>query len=629
MKAKLFALAIVFIMIISCFLAVDTTSVEIKDNICSCTKTVKNSQETYDSSITKEEIARLQNEISKNGWSFTVGENGATQRSIDELCGLVEPDNWGNEDNSDIFVTTTLPDSFDWNDASKNYIGRKCTTDIKDQGNCGSCWAFGTVGPLESAILIKEAVAEDLSEQWLLSCNTGGYGCYGGWWAHSWHAGTTGKCGGTGAVYEKDFEYVAREVACSGPYAHIFLVDDWSYIGSKNSVPSVDAIKQVIYDHGPVSAAVYVNSAFQAYNSGIFDSDGSGSINHAVVLVGWNDDSSVKNGGYWILRNSWGSDWGENGYMRIAYQTHSIGYAACYIHGYERLVEGDETVNLYVKKITNEGSDFEPIDLWPSEEPEWYYKVQIGPEYTETNENLKEGADGFWPWDWKSEFTWNVEQGHVAYVNSPSVDIKIEVWDNDLSETDDQADITPKSGRTLTGKYNLVSDKLVYSDETDVPIDSGYYKIKGTQDDNAEITFKVTDSYNSENYEPQIKVDPTKIDLGTVKEGTHTGTFKVSNTAPDDKLGWATKLDWTAKDDQDWITLSKTSGSLSGGGSDTVTATANANDLSKGTHTGTITVESNAGTKKVTVEIVKKDKAKTKTDILLNNPLYLLKQFFS
>jgi hypothetical protein len=92
----------------------------------------------------------------------------------------------------------------------------------------------------------------------------------------------------------------------------------------------VDAIKNAIYNYGPVSAAVCVGPVFEMYRGGIYSTDESsycnGSINHAVSLVGWNDAENT-----WILRNSWGTGWGESGYMRIARGVSNIGYGASYV----------------------------------------------------------------------------------------------------------------------------------------------------------------------------------------------------------------------------------------------------------------------------------------------------------
>lgn len=216
---------------------------------------------------------------------------------------------------------TALPSALNWCDLDG------CTP-VRDQGACGSCWAFGTVGPLESAILLQDGLSKDLSEQYLVSCNTDGWGCSGGWWAHDYHewkypAGEPGP----GAVYEADFVYTATDAPCDGPYTHHETIADWVFIGSESSVPATDAIKQAILDHGPVSAAVCVNNDFQSYDGGVFSQRRPcNSINHAIVLVGWDDAD-----GAWILRNSWGPNWGEDGYMRIAYGTNKVGYSANYV----------------------------------------------------------------------------------------------------------------------------------------------------------------------------------------------------------------------------------------------------------------------------------------------------------
>jgi hypothetical protein len=273
--------------------------------------------------ISKADIEALIRQGEVEGWTFTIGENSATSRSIDELCGFIVPENWweGAKFNP-CTPTKSLPDAFNWCDSGG------CTP-VKNQGSCGSCWAFGTVGPLECNIKIEDGLTVDLSEQWLVSCNSDGWSCGGGWWAHDYHQWKTDPCGGTGAVLETYFPYLASDVPCNCPYPHDYLIDDWAFIGNDYSVPLVNSMKQAILDYGPISAAVYVNSAFQGYTGGIFNDHSSGTVNHAVTLVGWDDNQGTD--GIWYLRNSWGSGWGEGGYMRIEYGVCQIGYAACYV----------------------------------------------------------------------------------------------------------------------------------------------------------------------------------------------------------------------------------------------------------------------------------------------------------
>ena len=275
--------------------------------------------------LSRADIDSLRKQGEIEGWTFTVGENPATQYSLNELCGMKAPDHWwvGAKFNPPPALSPkSLPAAFSWCDSGG------CTP-VRNQGSCGSCWAFSTVGALECNIKIKDKVTVDLSEQWLVSCNSDGWSCSGGWWAHDYHQWKTDPCGGTGAVLESNFPYTATNASCNCPYSHDYLIQDWGFVGSSYGIPLVSSIKQAILDYGPVSVTVYVNSAFQAYTGGVFNGCASDEINHGVVLVGWDDNQGT--GGIWIMRNSWGSGWGEGGYMRIPYNCSSIGYAACYV----------------------------------------------------------------------------------------------------------------------------------------------------------------------------------------------------------------------------------------------------------------------------------------------------------
>jgi hypothetical protein len=272
--------------------------------------------------LSADDIAALQKQGEQEGWTFAVGANPATARPLSELCGLQEPDGWWlNAPFDPCTPQRSLPEAYNWCEVAG------CPP-VRNQGGCGSCWAFATMGPLECNILIKDGTVVNLSEQWLVSCNRSGYGCGGGWWAHEYHQWTTDDCGGSGAVPETAFPYVAWDAPCNCPYPHTYWIDGWAYVGTSMGIPEVESIKQAI--HGPVCVGVYVNSAFQAYHNGVFNACGSGSVNHGVTLVGWDDNQGTL--GVWILRNSWGSGWGESGYMRIEYGCSKIGYAATYVN---------------------------------------------------------------------------------------------------------------------------------------------------------------------------------------------------------------------------------------------------------------------------------------------------------
>jgi hypothetical protein len=269
------------------------------------------------------DIAALQSQGQQEGWTFKIAPNPATQRPLGELCGLVVPKDWRKAASFTLLAPTSgLPDSFDW-----RALGG-CTP-IRNQRTCGSCWAFATVAPFECAIKIKDGVEVDLSEQWLIDCNRQGYNCNGGWFVHDYHQWKTDSCGGTGAVLEATLPYNDSASSCGCPYSHPYRLDSWSYVGSSAEIPSPDAIKQAIMKYGPVSVAIYASSAFQAYAGGVFNACAVGTLNHAVVLVGWDDHQGAN--GVWFLRNSWGTGWGEGGYGRIEYGCLSVGYATCYV----------------------------------------------------------------------------------------------------------------------------------------------------------------------------------------------------------------------------------------------------------------------------------------------------------
>jgi C1A family cysteine protease len=424
--------------------------------------------------------ANLQKQFDTTAWTFTVDDNPVSDLSINDLCGFVLPDEWWKyAPTNNIRSACMHPPKFDWRN-------RGGCTPIKNQGHCGSCWAFGTVGPLESIIKITEGKTVDLSEQFLVSCNNNGWGCQGGFWAHDYHLDP-------GAVMEEDFPYVAQNKPCGGPYEHRYKIQEWRYIDddqNPRTVPGVDAIKEAIVNYGPISVAVSVNSAFQSYSSGVFNQDSSGSVNHAVVLVGW-DDNKGKNGA-WILRNSWGTGWGLDGYMYIEYGCSRIGYSACYVV-YEKTPsppEKDIDLNIEILKITNDPNeeDFGPIDveLGQPDPPEWYYRVSAG----EAQENKNQNGEG----NWISEYTWNVNKEHHFLTKSKEITFTIILKDHDLG-IDDIADINEVVGVTaFKGVYNVTTSELdkVKSDPFDKVDGGGYYTIKGDSTKNARVCFKVS-----------------------------------------------------------------------------------------------------------------------------------------
>ena len=620
-KIKIYAMIVFFLLIIG--------GLRVSGNNLSFEK----KDETNNMIYSDQDIADMRAWGESHGWTFKVGRNSATNRSLDELCGLVEPKDWREHavfDNNPV-PTPTLPKKWDWREQGG-------VTPVKDQGNCGSCWAFATVGPLESAIKIKTGQNVDLSEQWLVSCNRDGWGCNGGWWAHDYHAGLIGKCGGTGAVLEENFPYVAYDQPCSGPYPHNYLLVDgdgdgysWEFIGDEGSIPSVEKIKQAIYTHGPVSSTVYVDSAFHMYTGGVFNGDGDGPVNHGVVIVGW-DDTKGKNG-VWILKNSWGTGWGENGYMYIEYGCNRIGYATCYIDDFKDLGPDtpDAEVNLNMYRLTDDPSqgNFDPIDPFLNK-PEWYYRVGLKSDGDPTyqyhyNKAQDPENPGSW-WDYAHEYTWSIEQKHQFYTSKPVVEITIKVMDYDerliLPDGDDLADVSQYPGggtdnsiedkrqAIYHGTYDLRTDTL----SGDATSDEGLYKTTiGDGKNNAKVWFRITDDYDGEKYKPKIDVKPNSLDFGEVSKGLYDKSFEIYNIAPKDPFNWADNLEWTATADKNWITLDKKTGSLPGAASQTVTVTIDTTDMKRGsTHKGNIIISSNDKQKTISLSVtIEKVRVKT------------------
>lgn len=196
-------------------------------------------------------------------------------------------------------------------------------TPIKDQGSCGSCHDFSGVDVIESSNIIVGNLVNTIegwiSEQWCIDTNINhDGGCNGG---DANTIFTYCQQGGGVPLTSVYGPYAARSHGASqlSTTATGYTLSDWGYASTVTNVADVVSVKEAILQFGAISVAVGADGPFESYSGGIYTRDVSRGINHQVALVGWQDDASVPGGGYWILRNSWSTAWGEGGYMKIAY----------------------------------------------------------------------------------------------------------------------------------------------------------------------------------------------------------------------------------------------------------------------------------------------------------------------
>ena len=196
------------------------------------------------------------------------------------------------------------PDSWNWID--QGVLGP-----IKDQGYCGSCWAFSTMGNIEALNTMKTKEYIALSEQQLVDCDTEvDMGCDGGLMEYAFQYLIDNGC-----MSQEDYPYVGYDDTCKYDKDKVVVrIKDWKMLETQDE----GEIKEFLYDNGPLAIAINADP-FQYYTEGIIDEDewscDPEGLNHGVVLVGYGSENGVD---FWIIRNSWGDYWGEQGYCRVA-----------------------------------------------------------------------------------------------------------------------------------------------------------------------------------------------------------------------------------------------------------------------------------------------------------------------
>ena len=220
-----------------------------------------------------------------------------------------------------------LPSMLDWRDRG----GHRYATPARDQGQCGSCWAFGALSAVEALYLWRSGkpftgVEDfDLSEQDLVDCSESG-GCNGG--------NTFGKLplyiADPGVSFEACYPYEAKDGQCrSGNCADRFKIDSHAVAAplgpfGPDDVNTINTLKLEIYRR-PIATSMAVYSDFSSYHSGVYEKTDNATLEgyHAVALMGWDEENQA-----FLVKNSWGQDWGINGFFWIKYWASGIGAAS-------------------------------------------------------------------------------------------------------------------------------------------------------------------------------------------------------------------------------------------------------------------------------------------------------------
>ncbi len=198
--------------------------------------------------------------------------------------------------------TENLPDSIDWREEG-------LVTDVKNQGECGSCWTFSAVGSIEGQLAKHTKVLKNFSEAQIVDCDKLGDGCGGGLMDNAFKYVVE-----NGIELEKDYPYIAQDEQCV--YNSNKVAGKIS--GYKDVYGGELGLKQAIANIGPISVAIDASHQdFRFYKDGVYSNDDCSQTNldHGVLVVGY---GTMDDGDYWIVKNSWGEDWGLNGYIYMS-----------------------------------------------------------------------------------------------------------------------------------------------------------------------------------------------------------------------------------------------------------------------------------------------------------------------
>ncbi|XP_020089331.1 fruit bromelain-like [Ananas comosus] len=239
--------------------------------------------------------------------SYTLGINQFTDKTnnefISQYTGVSLPLNIETElvESFDDVDISAVAQSIDWRDYG-------AVTSVRNQGSCGSCWAFSAIATVEGIYKIKTGYLVSLSEQEVLDCAVS-YGCKGGWVDKAYDFIISNN-GVTSAAYYPYQGYKGTCAANSVPNSA--YITGYTYVQRNNERSMMYAVSKQ-----PIAALIDASgNNFQYYRGGVYSGPCGTSLNHAITIIGYGQDSSGTK--YWIVRNSWGSSWGERGYVRMA-----------------------------------------------------------------------------------------------------------------------------------------------------------------------------------------------------------------------------------------------------------------------------------------------------------------------